>query len=122
MLKLFFTDFELFKTIYTGSCHPMIYRINGQKYYKNARNILINTFPKLNEYMNSSILYLCIFPLLHFIYILFCIIVFMTIFYIIHKMIKLKYKNLDFKKIYPYFIILSILIIIYIYTFTNSSI
>lgn len=115
MLYLFFTDYKLFTTIYTGSCHPMIYRINGQKYHKDAKNILLNTFPDFDDHSNYSKIYILSFTLYHYIFIIVTIIIFILFFYFLHKLIKLKYKKLNFLQIYPYIIILSILFIIYIY-------
>ena len=72
MLYLLFTDITLFKYIYFGSCHPMIYRIQGQKYTQESRDILLNTFPKY--YYNPYIFYYLFFIVLHLIFIIFIIV------------------------------------------------
>lgn len=72
MIWLFLTDFELFKKIYTGSCHPMIYRIHGEKSYPESRNVLINTFYDFdNEKANMEKIYLFIFIGVHILFIIF---------------------------------------------------
>ena len=75
MIYLFFTDFELFKNIYLGSCVSMIYRIHGQKSYEGSRGLFLNN---TKPYEENSILdlnsYKNIFLYAHIIYIIFLII------------------------------------------------
>ena len=47
MFYLLLTDFELFMRIYTGSCHPMMYRIHGYKSYDGSRQVLLDTYIEL---------------------------------------------------------------------------
>ena len=110
MTYLFFTDFELFKKIYTGSCHPMIYRIHGNKSYPEARNILINTFYDFNN--EKSFIekkYLLMFITFHILFIIcICILSYFLTFLLVKK---LKLKN-KFKLIYCY-IFISLLFVSY---------
>lgn len=100
MVYLFFTDFELFKKIYTGSCHPMIYRIHGDKYYPESRNILMNTFIDFdNDRSSEEKKYFALFILFHLIFVLFLFVLsflFTYILFLIQKyrnMKNIKYSN-----------------------------
>jgi hypothetical protein len=120
MIWLFFTDFELFKKIYTGSCHPMIYRIHGEKSYPESRNILINTFYDFdNEKSKLEKIYLFFFVGLHILCITFIGILsyFLTFFiryfltFFIRQKLKLK-KNF---KLVNFYIFIVLLIVFYEY-------
>ena len=100
MIYLFFTDFELFKKIYTGSCHPMIYRISGDKYYSGARDLLIKTFPDFNT--EKSIIekaYFGMFCVFHIIFIIFLFFISYFITNIIFLIIKLSSKKFKYVRI-----------------------
>lgn len=100
MLYLLFTDFELFNKILFGSCHPMIYRIHGNKSYTNAREVLINTLPvKDSHFVNMY--KKVFFSLLHFIYLIFIL----CVTYIITKWIP--YRKIWFIVIFILLIYLS---------------
>jgi len=93
MIWLFLTDFELFKKIYTGSCHPMIYRIHGEKAYPESRNVLINTFYDFdNEKSNIEKKYLFIFVVLHILFVIFIGILSYFLTFLFGKKSKLKKK------------------------------
>lgn len=117
MLYLFFHDFKLFTTIYTGSCHPMIYRIHGDKSYPGSNNTLINTFPKFDDLNVIGKLYILMFLGYHIAFIILCVILSYAITYGIFIISKLKYKNLRFEniKILFYFISFFIIFIFYKY-------
>jgi hypothetical protein len=70
MPYLMLTDKELFLKILTGSCHPMLYRIHGQKSYPNARKILMETFPNLVNFSFQLIIYQTMFVIYHIFFIL----------------------------------------------------
>jgi hypothetical protein len=108
MLYLFFNDFELFKKIYTGTCHPMIYRIHGQKLYPQSRYILMNTLPDFDQDNNIKI-YLYMFIIFHIIFIIICIIIGFVITYFFINFMKMN------KKYFYYQAILISFIIIYIF-------
>ena len=95
MSYLFFTDFEVFKKLYAGSCHPMIYRITGDKYYPEARNTLIQTFPDFTEKSTFERVYFYFFIIFHIIFISFLFgvsyLMTMSLYYCV------KYKNKKFK-------------------------
>lgn len=94
MIKLFFTDFELFKKIYTGSCHPMIYRIHGDKYYPEARQILINTFVDFdNDRSTVEKGYFGMFIIYHIIFILSIYFISSFIIFLIQRNNKIKYDE-----------------------------
>jgi hypothetical protein len=117
MFHLFFTDFELFKTIYTGSCHTMIYRINGVKSYPGSREVLINTFPKFEEHSELSKKYILHFILYHLFFIIYCILIAFAITYsayFISKLNNSKLKYSDFTKLF-YVLSISIIFIFYKY-------
>ena len=84
LLYLLLFDFELFKKIYTGSCHPMVYRIHGDKSYPEAREILMNTLPDFNEHALNSKRYIVMFLFYHLLFIILCTIVAYIITYIIN--------------------------------------
>jgi len=113
MVYLFFTDNELFRKIYTGSCHPMIYRIHGDKYYNGSRDILINTFVDFNKdrsFLEKVYFYLFLVFHLVFIISLFVISYLITsIFYYLSKT-KTKHKN---KKFVWLFLFLTLLTLFY---------
>jgi hypothetical protein len=99
MIYLFFTDNELFQKIYMGSCHPMIYRIHGDKYYIGSRNTLINTFTDFNK--DKSFLekvYFFMFVGFHFLFILclFIISYLITNVFYLNKVIMNKPNNTKF--------------------------
>jgi thioredoxin reductase len=114
MLYLFFNDFKLFTTIYTGSCHPMIYRIHGDKSYPGSDNTLINTFPKFDD---LSKLYILMFILYHIAFIILCIILAYAITYGIFIISKLKYKNIKYENIKYLFYFISIFLIFIFYKY-----
>jgi len=82
MIYLFFTDFELFKKIYTGSCHPMIYRIHGDKSYPEAREVLMDIFPDFGKHTLFSYQYFAMFLVYHLFFIICCTVVAYIITYI----------------------------------------
>ena len=75
MFYLFFTDFELFLKIYTGTCHTMQYRIHGYKKYDKSREVLLDTYIELNKKSYVECLYLLFFITLHILFITFLIII-----------------------------------------------
>lgn len=97
LFKLFFNDYELFETIYFGSCHPMIYRIHGDKHYQGARDTLIKTFPKLTDRGINDKLYLYSFLIATLLYYLILFIVVVVIFYIFRRNWKNIYKFIETK-------------------------
>jgi dimethylaniline monooxygenase (N-oxide forming) len=116
MLYLLFTNFKLFYTIYTGTCHPMIYRIHGEKSYEGSDKVLINSFPDFNKHSNYSKLYIFMFVIYHVVFIIVCIILAYVISYGIYKLSSLKYKNLKIQNMKYIFYIISIYIIFHFYT------
>jgi thioredoxin reductase len=115
MIYLFFSDFELFKKIYTSSCHPMIYRIHGYKSYNNARNILMDTF---SDYENKNLnvkLYTLSFLILHIFFIIMCLIFGFFLMYVTYSILKLNNKNIKFSENFKLFYIYSVLLILYFY-------
>jgi dimethylaniline monooxygenase (N-oxide forming) len=98
LLKLFFSDYELFETIYFGSCHPMIYRIHGDKQYEGARDTLIETFPKLKDRRKDDRNYLYLFFLVTVFYYLIILVVIFVVFYIFRRKWKSIYNI--FKQIF----------------------
>ena len=116
LIYLFFNDFELFKTIYTGSCHPMVYRIHGKKSYDGSRDVLINTFPKFEEHSDVSKKYYTMFLVFHTLFIIFCIIIAYILTYIIYFFLKIKYKKIQFSDIKLLFYILALILLWYFYT------
>ena len=121
MVYLFFYDFELFKKIYTGSCHPMIYRIHGYKSYEGSRDTLINTFPDFdNDRSQKEKLYFSMFLFFHIIFILFLFFVSYIIAYVIYLIQKHRSKNVKYHNylLLSYFI--TIILIIYFYLFHNN--
>jgi hypothetical protein len=118
MMYLFFTDFELFKKIYTGSCHPMIYRIHGVKCYPGARQTLINTFYDIDDKINFQKIYFIMFILFHILFALFIFILsmfFTYIFFLIQKHRKI--KNVKYKNYLMLSYLLAIGLILYFYLF-----
>lgn len=114
MFWLLFTDFELFLKIYTGSCHPMIYRIHGYKSYDNSRQILLNTFIEHKERKHYELMYLLMFLIFHLIFIAFLTLIAFLLSYFV-------YISKKFQKIVKYkqyiFIGLSILLVLIFYIF-----
>jgi len=119
MLYLFFTDFELFQKIYKGSCHPMIYRIHGDKSYPEARQTLINTFYDFNNDKSYyEKLYFLMFIMFHILFIIFIFIessFFIYTIFLIQKYRKIKNVKYENYSIYTY--IITIALIIYFYCF-----
>jgi len=107
MLYLFFYDFELFKKIYTGTCHPMIYRIHGQKSYLQSRYILMNTLPDFDKDNNIKI-YLYMFVIYHIIFIIICIIIGFIITYLFRTIMRMNNKYFYYHSIIISFIIIYI--------------
>jgi hypothetical protein len=120
MLYLFLFDFELFKKIYTGSCHPMIYRINGDKYYPESRKILLDTFIDFDkERTILEKIYFWTFTGLHIIFILIIFIISYFFTYIIFLIQKYrKIKNVKFKNYSIFTYIATFLSIVYFYFMT----
>jgi lysine/ornithine N-monooxygenase len=115
MLNLFFTDFKLFKKIYTSSCHPMIYRIHGYKSYNNARNILMDTFNNYDNKTNKLKIYTLFFLILHIFFISICFIFGFFLMHVTYSVLKLNNKNIKYSQIFKLFYIYSILLILYFY-------
>jgi len=97
MFYLLFTDFELFKKIYTGSCHPMIYRIHGIKSYDKGRDVLMDTLPDFEDHNSGSKVYFLMFVVYHILFILFCIFLAYSITISINLL--LSFKNATFDKV-----------------------
>lgn len=110
MFRLFFTDFQLFQTIYTNSCHPMIYRISGKKAFPKARNILIDTFPKFGDRDTTSKLYI----FYHILFILSCFAISYLLYFIIYRIALITSKK---KPSILVFFIISFTLIAIFYTF-----
>ena len=73
MFYLFFTDFELFFKIFTGTCHTMVYRIHGYKKYEKSREVLLDTYIEVDKKSTVERLYLLFFIMLHVCFIVFLI-------------------------------------------------
>jgi hypothetical protein len=112
MFYLFFTDFELFKKIYTGSCHPMIYRIHGIKSYPDAREILMGTFPDYDSHNSKQKLYFWMFVLFHLLFIVGCIIIAFIMTWVTNIFLKMNVNMFN-----NIFWVLSILIIFIFYKY-----
>ena len=114
MVWLLFTDFELFLNIYTGSCHPMVYRIHGYKSYNNSRQVLLNTFINIHKRKLFEWKYLLLHFTFHLIFIAFLTLIAFLLSYFV-------YISKKFQKIVKYkqyiFIGLSILLILIFYIF-----
>lgn len=91
MVYLFFTDYQLFTTIFVNSCHPMIYRIHGPKNTPESRDILMNTFIPIENKNRPSKLYVLFFIVLHLIY----YIIFILILYLMYKYRKIIIASLS---------------------------
>lgn len=121
MVYLFFYDYELFKKIYTGSCHPMIYRIHGYKSYEGSREILMNTFPDFVKNRSpKEKLYFSMFLIFHIVFIFFLFVVSCIIAYVIYLFQKYRGKK---TKYYNYLILsyfITIILILYFYLFHNN--
>lgn len=114
MIYLLFTDFELFSRIYTGSCHPMMYRIHGYKKYNDSRKVLLDTYIEINEKSYSEFMYFLFFVIFHLLFIAFLILIaFLLSFFV--------YLSKKFKKIIKYkqtiFITTATILIFIFYTF-----
>ena len=114
MVWLLFTDFELFLNIYTGSCHPMVYRIHGYKSYNNSRQVLLNTFINIHKRKLFEWKYLLLHFTFHLIFIAFLTLIAFLLSYFV-------YISKKFQKIVKYkqyiFIGLSISLILIFYIF-----
>lgn len=112
MFYLLFTDFPLFFKIYTGTCHPMMYRIHGYKSHSKARNILMDTYISNNERYMFDWKYNIFHFSLHVLFILILFIIGFLVSYSIYKIKGLKryrkYKKLSF-------IILSCSLVLFFY-------
>ena len=106
MIYLFFTDNELFRKINMSSCHPMIYRIHGDKYYNGSRKTLMNTFIDFKDRSFFDKAYFFMFVIFHFLFIL-CLFIFSYLITNIFYFNKGKIKNRNNTK---YLIFLTILI------------
>jgi dimethylaniline monooxygenase (N-oxide forming) len=116
LVYLFITDFELFHKIYTGSCHPMIYRINGAKSYPEAREILMDTLPDFNDHSPTSKKYFVMFLFYHLLFIVFCTVVAYIITYIINVLLLInKVKVSEVFNFNHVFWLLSLIIIFVFY-------
>jgi hypothetical protein len=97
MIYLFFTDLKLFFKIFTGTCHPMMYRIHGYKSYDNARDTFLETYIEENKKGLNQYLYLLFFIALHILFITFLIIIAFALSHVVYisKQFKkyAKYKN-----------------------------
>jgi len=99
MWYLLITDFKLFYKIYTNSCHPMMYRINGYKTHNNARHILMDTVVEDEKKGSFEKLYLLFHFSFHILYIAFLVLLaFLVSYGVYFKQCKnyLKYKNTIF--------------------------
>ena len=68
MLYLFFTNYDLFTTILSNSCHPMMYRIHGKKRTPESERILLDTWPTFKNKQFGWKMYILFFVVLHVIY------------------------------------------------------
>ena len=118
MVYLFFTDFELFKKIYTGSCHPMVYRIHGDKYYPESRKILINTFIDFdNDRSPTEKVYFSMFILFHLLFVLFLVILsflFTYVLFLIQKYRKIKNAKYVNYSMFSYLIVVGLILYFYV--------
>lgn len=114
MFYLLFTDFELFLRIYTGSCHPIMYRIHGCKKFNNSRQILLDTYVHTNEKNFYEWRYICLHLAYHLVFIVFLIFISFILSYFVYLSKKIK-KLIKYKQLI--FIIISIILILGVYTF-----
>jgi len=114
MLWLLFTDFELFSRIYTGSCHPMMYRIHGYKSYMNSRNVLLDTYLDTKKKYIMEYVYILFFLLFHIVFIVFLICIAFIFSFIVYSSKKMK-KYVKYKE--KLFIGLSIMFIFIFYRY-----
>ena len=114
MFYLLITDFELFLRIYTGSCHPMMYRIHGYKSYDGARQVLLDTYIDVKERKILEWKYLTFHLAMHVLFIAFLVLISFILSYGVYLSKKfrafVKYKT-------RIFIGFSILLIFIFYTF-----
>jgi thioredoxin reductase len=85
MWYLLLTDFELFFRIYSGSCHPMMYRIHGYKSYNGSRKLLLDTYIPNQERGVKEWMYFLFHNLLHLGFILFLFILGFVISYMVNN-------------------------------------
>lgn len=97
LLYLFFTNYDLFTTILSNSCHPMMYRIHGKKRTPESEKILLDTWPTFKNKIFWSKLYILFFVFLHIIYYLIILLIFYLIYSYRNRILKLykKYKKLS---------------------------
>ncbi len=96
MSYLLFTNFDLFTTIISNSCHPMMYRIHGKKRTPESEKILLDTWPTFENKTGNMKLYLLFFVILHLVYYL----IIFYIFYLIYGYRKSIFKL--YKKVSKY--------------------
>lgn len=77
MIKLFFTDFPLWKHIMSNSVHPTLFRLEGRFKHKDARKNILNTLPL--TFLNTK-KYLFGFLFFHLIFIVSIILIVFIIF------------------------------------------
>jgi hypothetical protein len=104
MWYLFITDSELFFRIYSGSCHPMMYRIHGYRSYNGSRKVLLDTYIPNQERRKYEWLYFLFHNLLHLAFILFLFILGFFLSYMV---------NNKKTRLYNSFLISTILVIIF---------
>jgi hypothetical protein len=109
LVKLFFTNFNLWVHIMTNSIHPTIYRLNGHFKHKNAEKILYYMYPSFKERLNDKYSNKKYTILYYFMFVLFHIIFIMSIF-LFTKFVLLKHKRLKKR-----WILFSILFVLYSY-------
>ena len=110
MAYLLLTDPQLFYKIFTGSCHPMMYRIHGYKSYDNARHVLMDTYISDDKKQLFEYQYLGFHLLLHLVFIaVLVLIAFLVSYSIYFKQFKnyLKYKNTIFISLATLFVTIS---------------
>jgi len=90
MFYLFITDFELFMRIYTGSCHPMMYRIHGYKSYDDSRQVLLDTYIEIKERKAYEWMYIALHLSFHLLFIVFLILIAFIFSYSVYLSKKLK--------------------------------
>ena len=106
MLYLFFTDFELFFKIYSGSCHPMMYRIHGYKSYENSRKVLLDTYISNEEKGMFEWRYVGFHAMLHVLFVLFLSVIGFILSYLFNR------KNSIYTGV-----LVSIVLIVFFYNF-----
>jgi len=76
MTYLLFTNYDLFTTILSNSCHPMMYRIHGKKRTPESERILLDTWPTFKNKQFGWKMYILFFVVLHIIYYLIIFLIF----------------------------------------------